>query len=85
MSTLKLVAYNGSGKSWSVKNMLEDVLAAPDIPLDTAKGIVILLNDSPPSYNYSMAVAGMGRIELIALLEAVKLAYVRTLTGDLEA
>ena len=85
---LKLVDHTCDARFWSplemLKDAVEDLEGCPE-ENDYNKAIIIFLDDSGSDLRVSHAVAGMKRSEIIALLEAMKLKFLRGLIGDSDA
>lgn len=81
---IKIADYNRSAQSWTVENMLQNLLEEPISP-EYKKAVVIFLDNEKPKYNTLCAVAGLTREEIVTLLQVVQLKYVRRLAGDDES
>ena len=78
---IRLVDYCHNGKSWSPEDALKEALHNLGDTFKANKIMIIALDDAEDAYNISTYQAGFNNIEMIALLEAEKLARIKALTG----
>ncbi len=71
-------------RRYSVTDMLRDTAADVERGESCHKAIVLLLYDEGSSYEVYYNAAGLTRPEIVALLDAAKLAALQKLIGDQE-